>query len=142
MYSLGKLFYWMVSDGKYISRENLSSAASERIVEDNSLVRFYLMRLVRGTVAETLGLRWTIDHLLEEVRITKRLIARVRCYEHKGEVILTDGFGLDDGFERTSSRSATSKDPRYGPNKNVMHQGRLLADHDIGTDFTVPTDYG
>jgi serine/threonine protein kinase len=137
VYSLGKLLYWMISGSHYISRERLSSTVVERIMTDNDLLRFYLMRLIRGTVVEDPAARWTASHLLEEVRETKELIGNVREYERRGEIILTDGFGVGDSFNQTSSRSATTKNPRYPPDHQVIHLGGPPGDQDIGTAFEV-----
>jgi hypothetical protein len=131
----------MVSQGRYINRERLSSTVSGRITEDNALIRFYLMRLLRGTVIEDPAQRWSASHLLEQVRVTRRLIDRVGQYQRRGETILADGFGVEDDFNRSSSRSATTRDPRYPPELQVIHLGGPPGDHDIGTAFEVPASH-
>lgn len=141
VYSLGKLLYWMLSQGRHINRERLSPTVLERIKEDDDLVRFYLTRLIRGTVAEDPVRRWPASRLLKEVHATRRLIERVGNHERRGEVILMDGFGVDDAFNRTSSRSATTQDPKYGPNHQMIHLGGPPGDRDIGTAFEIPVSY-
>ena len=138
VYSLGKLLYWMVSQRRCISRERLSSTVSGRIAEGNDLIRFYLMRLLRATVVEDPVRRWPASQLLEEVCVTRRLVDRVRQYECRGE---NDGFGVEEAFNHTSSRSATTRDPSYPPDRQVIHLGGPPGDHDIGTAFEVPAGH-
>jgi serine/threonine protein kinase len=127
IYSLGKLFYWMISQGEYINRENLSSAVLKRIAVESELIRFYLARLVRGTVAENSAQRWTVARLLEEIQETRQLLDRVREFENRRQIVLTDGFGVKNSFYRHGSRSATT------PNR-----GNPPADGDIGEAFKIP----
>lgn len=140
VYSLGKLLYWMVSGGRYINRERLSSAVFERIAANSDLIRFYLMRLIRGTVVEDPAGRWTASRLLEEVHATQRLVCRVTQHESRGEIVLTDGFGDEDSFNPSSTNSARTKDPNYPPNFKVVSMGGPLLDTDIGTAFDVSID--
>lgn len=141
VYSLGKLLYWMVSRGHYINRERLSPLVLERIATKHNLIRFYLAQLLRGTVIENPGGRWTASRLLEEVRTTQKLLDRVRQYERRGQIVLSDGFGLEDSFNRTSFRSTTTKDPKYPPSPpSPTRVGPTPGDQDIGTAFEVPAN--
>jgi hypothetical protein len=99
----------------------------KRIATHDDLIGFYLMRVVRGTVVEDPARRWTASRLLEEVRVTKELVGKVKEYESRGEIILADRFGAGDAFNNKSSISATTKDPP--------------GDHDIGTAFKVPAGH-
>jgi hypothetical protein len=109
----------------------------ERIAANHDLIRFYLMRLMRGTVVEDPAGRWTASRLLEEVHATQRLVCRVTQHESRGEIVLTDGFGDEDSFNPSSTNSARTKDPNYPPNFQVISMGGPLLDTDIGTAFDV-----
>ncbi len=127
VYSLGKLFYWMISRGGYVHRETLSPTALNRIVATSELERSYLARLVRGVVAREPVERWTAARLLEEVYATKKLLDRVKLFQSRGQIIVTDEFGVDDSFYPYGSRSATTPD-----------RGNPPSDGDIGVAFEVP----
>ncbi len=134
VYSLGKLLYWMVSGGGHINRETLSPRVLGGIATDDRLVRFYVARLLRGTVVEAPGGRWTAPRLLEEVVKTRRLLARVRGYKARGLAVLVDGFGLDDSFG-TSSRAATKGTPAYPPEIQVIRMGKQPDEQEVGVAF-------
>jgi hypothetical protein len=114
VYSLGKLLYWMVSGGKHINREYISDRVLERIRTHHRLVRFYIARLLRGTIAEAPASRWTAQRLLKEVVRTRGLVARVKDYEEGGLVVLVDGFDLDDSYDGPGLR-ARKGTPAYPP---------------------------
>lgn len=126
IYSLGKLFYWMISNGSHINRENLTPLVLSRIAPGDPLIRFYLSRLVRGTLKEAPTQRWTAEQLLHEVDVTLSLVRRVSQFMDKGLVMVEDNFGVDDSFDMGSSRSATTA-PRGNP----------PGDQDLGTPFDV-----
>jgi len=124
VYSLGKVLYWMVSGCRYISRENLSEGVLSRIQTDNEVIRFYIARLLRSTVVEDPAGRWTASRLLEEVTSARKLVDRIRQYQRGGEVVLTDGFGVEDTFDPTPGMSATSKDPEYLDSPRIVWSRR------------------
>jgi len=126
IYSLGKLLYWMVTEGSYISREELAPAIINRIKDENEIVRFYIQRVLRGTIREIPKERWNAEELLSEVEITKGLIKRFKDYNKNGKIVIYDGFGLSDDYNKESHRSATT------PQK-----GNPPADMDVGTAFVI-----
>jgi serine/threonine protein kinase len=127
IYSLGKLLYWMVSGGSYINREDLSDYSLSKIQSDSQQIRFYIERILRRTIREKTAERWDISTLLEEVQNTLNLIHNYESYAQSGKSIVYDSFGLNDGFDSSSSRSAT-----------MPSQGNPPADGDVGTAFTIP----
>jgi serine/threonine protein kinase len=128
IYSLGKLLYWMVSDGKHIHRETVSEQTIAQIADNDSLIRFYIGRLLRGTICERPIDRWDANSLYFQVQITIQLIQRVAGYSRSGFVIVYDSFGVNDTFSTSSSKSATT-----------APQGNPPSDGDIGTAFVVPS---
>lgn len=129
IYSLGKLFYWMVSGGHHINREYLTPSALERVGPSDPLIRFYLQRLVRGTVKEDHAQRWDANQLLNEINNTIELTGRVRRFWQRGFVLVEDNFGVNETFSASSSRSATT-----------AARGNPPGDQDIGTAFTTPLE--
>jgi hypothetical protein len=140
VYSLGKMLYWMVSGRRYINRENLSEDVLSRIETDNEVIRFHVARLLRGTVVEDPTQRWTASHLLEEVIAVRALVERVRRYESRGEVVLTDGFGVEDTFDPNPGVSVTTQDPEYPESPRIVWLGGPPGDMERGTTFEVPID--
>lgn len=140
MYSLGKVLYWMVSGRRYISRENLSEGVLSRIQTDNEVIRFHITRLLRSTVVEDPAGRWTASRLLEEIASARKLVGKIRQYQRRGEVVLTDGFGVEDTFDPTPGMSATTKDPEYPDSPRIVWLGGPPGDMERGTTFDVPVN--
>lgn len=130
IYSLGKVLYWMISGEKYILRENITPYVIKNIKAKNSLIRFYLTRLIRGTIIEEPLNRWSAEHLLDEIDTTLKLINRETKFLENGQVVIEDNFGVDDTFYRSGSKSIT-KSPRGNP----------PGDYDLGIGFEINTDY-
>jgi hypothetical protein len=130
----------MVSGGNHIQRENLAPTVLGRIATDNDLIRFYLARLLRGTIVEEPGQRWTASRFLEEVRTTRKLLDRVKEYEDRGLIVLTDGFGAGDSFGETSFALATAKDPNYPTADPQGGSPGARNDQDVGAAFKVLAD--
>ncbi len=122
VYSLGKLLYWMVSGGRHINREDISDRVLERIRTEDRLIRFYVARLLRGTIMQETGRRWTAQRLLEEVVRTRKLIARVEEYRSGGLEVLADGFDLDDAYGGSWLRARKGA-PAYPPEVQVIIMG-------------------
>jgi serine/threonine protein kinase len=127
VYSLGKLLYWLVSGGSLIHREAISDAVVEGIRHPDQWARHYVAGILRGTVLEDPGRRWSAMQLLERVRVVMELVRGLEQRTEAELVTLWDGFWVNDAYERSSSRSATTPG-----------RGNPPSDQDLATAFTVP----
>lgn len=137
VYSLGKLLYWMVSGGRHINREEMPDRVLDRIRAEDRLVRFYVARLLRGTIVQETGSRWAAQRLLEEVARTRKLIARVEEYRAGGLEVLADGFDLDDAYGASWLR-ARKGFPAYPPGVQVIAMGEQWGTVEVGVAFEGP----
>jgi serine/threonine protein kinase len=127
VYSLGKLLYWLVSGGRLIHREAISDAVVAGIRHPDQWASHYVAGILRGTVHEDPGRRWNATQLLERVRVVMELVGQLEQRTETELITLWDGFWVNDAYDRSSSRSATTPG-----------RGNPPSDQDLATAFTVP----
>jgi serine/threonine protein kinase len=126
IYSLGKVLYWIVSNGRFIVRERFDREAEEYIDDQDAWVRRYISGLIRGCVSEDPGGRWTAEELAAIVEEVRRLVDARAESAAQGSIAVWDGFWLGDSFSKSGTRSATQ------PNR-----GNPPADGDVASSFAV-----
>jgi len=129
VYSLGKLLYWMTSSPGHIHREELSEPVIGRMNCPSELIRFHVARLLRGTVIADSTRRWTSKVLLDHINEVRQILAVLRERRLAGDITVADGLGLNDSFNRGSSRSVTTS-PRGNP----------PGDYELAELFEIPSD--
>lgn len=122
IYSLGKLLYWMVSGRGKMGREEFDE---DKSTFTDRIPRQYISVLMKHTVREGPGARWTASELLERIDWTLDKLTEHAAIRKTGLVVLADGFGPNDTCYESSSRSAT------------RGRGNPPADYELAESFFV-----
>ena len=128
IYSLGKLFFWMISGGRLINREEFDDARVKLISDPNPWLRHAAAHLIGGTVRQAHTSRWSASELLRWVSWLRAKIAQHKAAEDDGQVIVFDGLG-PNGEVRSGSKSVSFRGPSY-------------YDHKIAIGFQVHDELG
>ena len=129
IYSLGKLFFWLVSGGRLINREEFDERHIAQIDHENFWVRNAAAHLVSGTVLEAAAKRWSAQQLLDWVDWLRAKIEQHENAAEQGRVIVWDGLGPAWEVNRSGTKSVSFRSPSY-------------YDHKIAVGFEMPGEIG
>jgi serine/threonine protein kinase len=103
IYSLGKLLHWMATDRGKMGREDFDE---EAFTFTDRFARQYFSVLIKHTVCERPGARWSATELLDHIDWVLAKLAEHAAIREKGLTVLVDNFGPNDACYENSSRSA------------------------------------
>lgn len=126
IYSLGKLFYWMASEGRLINREEFDERHISEIRHQNHWIRNAAAHLVSGTVVSR---QWSAQELLDWVDWLQTKIEQHSAAADRGHVIIWDGLG-------------PAGEVNLSGTKHVSFQSPPRYDHRIAVGFEIPDNEG
>jgi serine/threonine protein kinase len=109
IYSMGKLFYWMISNRRHILRERLEGL-EDHVRHENRHVRARLFSLVRKTVLENPLSRFSAEELTNQAALMAKYLRDLSQEKSSGVIRLVDNLGENGNFNTSSSRSIVSQD--------------------------------
>lgn len=95
LYSLGKVLFWMCSDGSLIPRENVTEAMA-RVREARPVLREHLHNLIARTVREDPEQRPTTDELADLLEFAVGRVEQIEDRAAKGIATVWDTLTPDD----------------------------------------------
>jgi hypothetical protein len=105
IYGLGKLLHWMATGRGKMGREAFDD---EAFTVTDKIARQYFSVLIKHTVREEPGNRWSATELLDYIDWVLAKLAEHAAIREKGLTVLVDNFGPNDACNENSSRSATT----------------------------------
>jgi serine/threonine protein kinase len=103
IYSLGKVLHWMATGRGKMGRETFDG---EAFVFTDKFARQYFSIILKHTVRENPGARWSASELLDFIDWVLAKLAEHDAFRAGGLSVLKDNFGPNDSCYENSSRSS------------------------------------
>lgn len=122
IYSLGKLAYWIMSDGSFFPRENLNPAAIGRLIAETGVERPFVRRWIQATVVDSPQRRLTAEAFLQMLERDRPLIRQgFNAVGVSGQTCRTCGLGeLERRTPEEVSRMGLRVEPVNIPAQDSM----------------------
>ena len=107
IYSLGKVFYWLMSDGKPIFREDTHELEGT-LIHLSTNIETRVLSIIRACIKESPQFRPTAEELLTRAQNLLIYSKQIIQEEERGLYRIIDNFGNNDEFNFNSSRGIIS----------------------------------
>lgn len=125
IYSLGKVLYWLTSDGKSVFRED-TEPLQGTLTPLSRGIETRILSIIRDCVKESSSERLTADELLSRSQNLLDYAAQISEDENRGIYRILDNFGNNGEFNASSSRGIISP----GFTKEHLENAVVIGLHD------------